>query len=330
MADQDTQSPPGKSSRFPWVVTALLGGFSAGMLGSPWLEANVRGLLPSSLHSSVGNTEADRAALKARVTALEEHPTTGVPVDISARLATLEASRQVGAAGAAAVASDLEPLSQRVDRIDTRLTSAEQAAHAATTAAALIPGLQAQVQTTTTVAAEQTKHTRMLASLGPLRRLIEGGQPLGIYYGIISDALGASTTDVAILRQVQAGGPTLAGLQQQYAALLPQLATASTDPTSWIDHTLAGLTNLVQVKRTADASQLATASALAIAASQRVRGGDVAGALVVLRRLPAVSQSRVAAWQASANIYVASRTAITRIENNIFELTAGLVPPRNP
>ncbi len=328
MTEPDTHATPNKSNRFPWIVAALFAGFGAGMLGSPWFEATVRGLLPAALGGANSEKQTDLAVLKTRIASLEERPTTGIPADISARLATLEAARQVGAAGAAAIASDLEPLSQRVDRIDTRLTSAEQAAHAATTAAALIPGLQAQVQTSTTVAAEQTKHTRMLASLGPLRRLIENGQPLGIYYGIISEALGASTSDVTILRQVQAGGPTLAALQQQYAALLPQLAPASPDQVSWIDHTLAGLTNLVQVKRSADASQQITTSSLATAAMQRLRSGDVASALVLVRRLPQASQNRVAAWQASASTYVASRVAMARIENNIFELTAGLVPSR--
>ncbi len=330
MADQDPASAPAKGGRFPWVMAALFAGLSAGLLGSPWLESAVRGVLPASLQSPMHDSAAELAALKVRVAAIEEHPTTAMPADISARLATLEAARQVGAASAAAVASDLEPLNQRVDRIDTRLTGAELAAHTATTAAALIPGLQAQVQTNTNMTNDQITHMRLLASLGPLRRLLENGQPLGVYYGVVSDALGGNLSEVAALRQVQSGGPTLGWLQQQLATMsvhgVP--APGPTSAASWFDTTLANLANLVQVKHPQLPAQQTASGNLVAMALQRTRSGDVAGAITLIRTLPATAQGRAAPWLAAADKYVAARSALTAIENQVFERTAhqGTVP----
>lgn len=331
MPDQDLT--PSKTSRFPWAAAALFAGLSAGLLGSPWFETAVRGLLPASLQSPMPTSDAKLAALKARMTAFEDRPAAALPTDISARLAALEASRQVGAAGAAAVASDLGPLSARVDAIDTRLTGAEQAAHAATTAAALIPGLQAQVQTNTNTMTDQTRQMRLLASLAPLRRQLDSGQPLGVYYDVVSSALGGSNADVAALRAVQSGGPTLGMLQHQLVALTPQLtednataaSSAHSNVPSWLSGPLSGLSSLVQVKRTGAPAQQPALNGLLTLAVQRAHSGDVASAATIMRKLPASAQNRASLWLIAADKYVAAHAAMARIDSKALEAAAATV-----
>lgn len=314
MADIDYNRST-KSSRpgqLPWVIAGLLSAFLAGMIGSPWLESRVRAALPVSLrpkeHADLDTTLMARAAaLESRLQALEARPLGNDAADLTAKVAALEAHQQSDTSGAAKVANDLGPLGQRVDTLELRLTTAEQAAHAATSAAAQIPSLQNQVLAMSTAVTQLALHQRALASLPLLRRALENGQPIESYLALIAPMLTPNNPDLVQLRQLTPV-PTLATLQNDLSRLGRTTGGAlSTSASAWLENAMSTVRNLVQVKRGDAVNQPSEGNNPVQDAQGRLRLGDVDGAVILIKQSTPSDQQRL--WlQAAARFQLARKT----------------------
>ncbi len=327
MTDPVAPLPAAKPSRFGWGLSALLLAFSGGLIANPWFETQVRSRLPDALQGPRTGTVADAglaaklAALENRVTAVEARPGAALPGDVAGRIAALEARTTVGTPGAAATATDIGPLDQRLATVEGRIATAESAAQGAVQAAQTVQ--TAIVGLDSRVAAAQTKSDRdsvtlraMAASLA-LRPTIEQGRPLGALDDTVALLVGANAPDMITLRRIERGGPTLISLRQSFQALRPGLVTTTEDASgTLLDKAMTQLRALVVVKRTGDVGNPTnrTPDMMLPLIDERLARGDIAGAVAAVRLLPSAARDRAAAWTAQAEAYIATRAALGRIE----------------
>jgi hypothetical protein len=328
MANYET-SQPAKRTGWLWVIILALLAFAGGLIGSNWFEAQVRSRLPWAQQLpgglTVSNPELTRITtleeqvqtLTARVAALEQRP--GDPA-LAARVAALEAGR-VATPTLQGPAPDVigpapsvvEPeLTGRVSALETKVGALELSKDAAqgqlqALDQRMIGLTQAATQQSGAAAEAVQAAKRAVAVLG-VRRALEQGQPLTLPLAALVPTLPEGSTDVAVLRRVERGAPTLAGLRSQFTRLRTSLEPqAAPESQSFMD-TVKGLMTVKRTEETAPAQNpLAQAQA-------RLNAGDVAGAAALLRRLPPERQRVAQAWLGQADLYVATQAAIARLE----------------
>jgi hypothetical protein len=335
--DSYAPQPARKGGGFGWTLALLLASFAAGMIGSPWFESQVRSRLPAwaqtpAAHSSVPASDgAKLAALEARVLAAEQKPgSAGLPADVAARIAALEATRTIEGAGAATIATDLGPLGSRVTATEERLKVLEPAVQTATTAAAQIGASEARITALQSALAEQSARLRAFASLTPLRRALAAGAPAGAYVDALAAAVPAGSGDIALLRTAAARPVTLVSLQRGYgqrqaiaATTAGQASTQSSD--SWLATAMAQARALVGQGTAKSAAAGSDAVARGAAALQR---GEVEAAMQQLRSAPPAQAQRFNDWLMDAERFVAARAALVRLETQLaLSASASVTPP---
>jgi hypothetical protein len=333
MTDDTYATPKRKGGGFAWSLVLLLTGFAGGMLGSPWFESQVRGRLPAALQAEVPTAALDGAklaALEARLVAAEQKPgSASLPADVAARLAALEANRMVEGAGAAALATDLDPLASRMSAIEERLKLLEPAVQTATTAAAQIGASEARISALQTAAAEHSARLRAFASLGPLRRALAAGTSATAYVEALAAAAPAESGDVALLRAAAARPITYAMLQRGFDQRQAIVATAAGQAEtktgdSWLSTAMAQARALVG-QGTPQSLQASDAIALGHAALKR---GDVEATMLLVRRASAAEQQRFNDWLVDAKRFTESSKALSRLETSLaLSPTASITPP---
>ncbi len=331
------QTPRKRGGGFAWTLVLLLGSFAAGMIGSPWFESQVRSRLPAWAQTSAAqpavtsaSDSAAFAALEARIAAAEQKPdSAGLPAAVAARIAALEANRTVEGAGAAALATDLGPLGNRMTAAEERLKVLEPAVQTATTAAAQIGASEARITALQSAVADQSARLRAFASLAPLRRALANGAPAGAYVDALAAAVPAGSGDIALLRAAVTQPKTLASLQQGYAQRQAIVATtagkANTQVSdSWLETAMAQARALVGQSSSKNAAASSDSIVRGAAALQR---GDVDAAMRLVRSSSGAEQQRFNDWLVEAQRYVGARAALTRIESELALSAAAPVTP---
>ena len=324
----DLNQPKRRSGLQGWLLVALLA-FLGGMLGSPWLEARVRGALPQwaqpAAPAKAATDNASAKALEARIAAMETRPGNALPADIAARLAALEAGRTADGAGAATLASDLGPMSDRLGQLEVRISALESAVRSATQAATQVQGFQGQLMTLQSGSTEQALRLRALASLVPLRRSLDAGVEGGEFVDAVAQALPAGSGDVVALRALAGRPVTLAGLQRSFAKLDQQrneLVSSAPQSQSWLDTAIGQARSLISAKARRSAEY---AAAPLDAARAALSVGNVAAASRQLATL--ADHQRYAQWLEEAARFEAGRAALARVETALArQPPAALVP----
>ncbi len=337
MSDDTYTSPTPKSGgRFAWSLVLLLGAFGAGLIGSPWFETQVRSRLPAALGGGAPQLatdtnfdEAKFAALEARLLATEQKSGgAALPPEADARIAALEAGRTVEGAGAAAIATDLGPLGNRMTAAEERLKVLEPAVQTATTAAAQIGATEARISTLQTALAEQSARLRAFASLAPLRRAMIAGTPAMAYVDALAAAVPAGSGDIALLRAAAAQPVTLATLQKAFAqrrALVETTAgqAATTADDSWLRTAMAQAKTLINQS---SSGPPAASDALKRAQAALMRN-DVDAAIVAVRSATGANRDRFNDWLADAERTTAARAALNRLEAKLALSPSAPVTP---
>jgi hypothetical protein len=335
MSDETYSSNSGKrGGGFAWGLVLVLSAFGAGMIGSPWFEAQVRSRLPAALGGSssavVANLDtAKLAALEVRLAAAEQKPaSTALPADVDARIAALEAGRTVEGAGAAALATDLGPLGSRVTATEERLKVLEPAVQTATTAAAQIGAADARISALQTALADQSARLQAFASLAPLRRAMAAGTPAGAYVDALAAAAPAGSGDITLMRSFAARPITLAGLQRAYAQRRALVATtagqaATKADDSWLNTAMAQAKTLMN-----QANRAAPAVSDAVQRGEvALRAGDVDTAIAAVRAATGPNRDRFNDWLVDAERYTAAKAALNRLETKLALSAAAPVTP---
>ncbi len=331
-----TSGTPRKSAGgFAWSLVLLLGAFGAGLIGAPWFETQVRSRLPAALGggaqvaTSSNFDEAKLAALEARLLAAEQKPGgTALPADVDARIAALEAGRTVEGAGAAAIATDLGPLGNRMTAAEDRLKMLEPAVQTATTAAAQIGASEARISALQTALAEQSARLRAFASVAPLRRAMAAGTPAAAYVDALAAAVPAGSGDIALLRAAAARPLTLASLQKAYAqrrALIETTAgqAATKADASWLSTAMTQAKTLINQ---GNSGQPAASDAI-VRGEAALKRGDVEAALLAVRSATGANRDRFNDWLVDAERYTAARAALNRLEIKLaLSATAPVTP----
>jgi hypothetical protein len=235
----------------------------------------------------------------------------------------------VEGAGAAALATDLGPLGNRVTATEERLKVLEPAVQTATIAAAQIGAADARISALQTALAEQSARLRAFASLTPLRRALATGTPATAYADALAAAAPAGSGDIALLRAVAARPITLTGLQRAYAQRRALVATtagqaATKAEDSWL------VTAMTQAKTLINQSNRSapTASDGVQRGEAALRAGDVDGAIIAVRSATGANRDRFNDWLVDAERYTAARAALNRLETKLaLSAPAPVTPP---
>lgn len=348
MIDDDISDARRPRAVLPWVLAAGLLMFAIGMIASPWFEANIRSQLPGALHKpDVGAVAArlDRQAsalaeLETRVVMLESRPVAELQNGRETPLA-LNDPAAAGAGFAGLAAGDSARLLARVDVLDrgqglvnTRLDNLS----------AEIARLSARVETSSSSATESiaaaaasAAKARGVLLVATARRAAEQGQSLAVLEPALRRQFARDNADaVETLLTASQSAPTLAAVKTRFDALRPSLAV-SVRPAgdSWWTRFKADLADIVSVQR-AGSSAAGDANAARLAEmAARIDRGDVAGALLMLRRLPAAAQRTAIAWRRDAEAYAATYGALAQLEAAVLLEDADLPlsaagTPRDP
>lgn len=283
------------SRRWPWFISAVLFAFLLGLLGSRWLEEQVRSHIPGAI-------PAVESADAARIDGME------------ARVGQLEAgAARAEAAPDAALRSRLEALENRTDSAN---------------AAELVARTESLDQEIRRVAEDLAASKTRLADmflLSVVRRMLESGRPLGEVGGMLSrrykseDAAG-----VEALLAWSAAPQTIDTLAARLKAM-DAAPAASKGRGSWWQRFRAGLSGLVTVSGESPGPNAASALA---AAQQAMADKDVGLAISTLRSAPA--DAGRAQWIRDATLQTHAQDALNRLENRALEAASAPLVATEP
>lgn len=299
MADYRIPHDPAPTRRriWPWLVSGGLAVFLIGLIGSPWFEARVRSQLPAALQASdAPRTEAELAALSARVARLESQASAQLPgprgagaaaQPAEARIAALEAALAARNSGAEALGSSVAALDQQVDQIEAAVSAGDS-------------------------------QLRALFLLAVARRMLEAGRPLTpiapqLEAGFRAGDPAAVDALLAWSREPQ----TPATLKARLPELSQAAARAAAAPeTGWWEQLKAKLSGLVTVRGETGAAAPDLAQAVG-AAREAVAEGDLQRAVTALEsgpRVPAVLQ-----WTHDARLWLDAEAALSRLDGEALD-----------
>ena len=241
----------------------------------------------------------DRVAeMEERFTVLREAPASGTGAALAAlddRVASLEAAP--GADGAlAAIAAEADRLAALAADLDRRIATLEaRPAPAGAAAAALLAVAQLR--------AALAGSGPYDAALAALRAVADG------------DAEVAAALDT-LAAGAAAGMPTLAMLQDRFAALAGLIVRAGHGPSgeSWVDLTLARLAELVTVRRVGGTVPGDSPEAVVARAEARLAAGELAAAVAEVGALAGAPGEAAAGWLAEARARLAAERALAALE----------------
>lgn len=295
MADYRIPHDPAPTRRriWPWLISGGLAVFLIGLIGSPWFEARVRSQLPAALQAGdAQRTEAELAALSARVARLESQPSGqsaagSAAQPAEARIAALEAALAARNSGTEALGSSLTALDQQVNQLEAAVSAGDS-------------------------------QLRALFLLAVTRRMLEAGRPLTpiapqLEAGFRAGDPAAVDALLAWSREPQ----TPATLKARLPELSQAAARATAAPeTGWWERLKAKLSGLVTVRSETGTAAPDLAQAVR-AAHQAVADGDLQRAVAALEsgpRVPAVLQ-----WTHDARLWLDAEAALSRLDGEALD-----------
>lgn len=325
MIDDETGTVRKPRALLPWMLAVGILAFAIGMLLSPWFEENVRSRLPGAFNQpDVGAIAArqDREAqsldaLEVRVTALEARPASaavtpgGGPPALNDQLAAGTALG-AGAARPAQLEARIDALDRGAQAAGTRIENlAAELASLNVRMAAVGDNAAASIES----AATSADKARGVLLVTAARRAAEQGQSLAVLEPALRRQFGAENADaVDKLLTASRAAPTLDGLRQRFSRLRPALLSNAPPSAGagWWARFQSGIADIVQIRQSDSTASVNSARLAEMSA--RLQRGDVSGALLVLRRLPAPMQRGARDWRLDAEAYATTYGALQQLE----------------
>lgn len=312
--------------------------------GSPYWAPQLDALLPWSSAAQNESLAQQLDALGHRLDGLDQHQG-----EVERRIAALEQQLHGGAeiaqqqqqAALKQIGDRLSALEQKEAQpapADTEQLKAldQQLQQLAATQAATTDRLGRIEARDTMPAAERTDQALLLA-LGQLRQAVESGRPYGeALAAVTSLAQGRPELRQALqplAAQAAEGMPRLAALSRQFQQeVAPAVMRASAAPAAdagWGKRILAKLRTLVVIRHVgADGVASGDPVEAALARTKAaLAGGDLAGAVAAVERLPPGPAAAAQPWLASAQQRLAAEQSLDQLTASLTQaLTAGAAP----
>ncbi len=293
-------APQPRRNIWPWLIAGLLASFSIGILGSPWIEAEVRSKLPEAVQppKPVAQT-AEMQALEVRMARIESQPATKAgDLATAERIAALEAATAARQEADAQLSTQLQALASDLDRLSDQATAGDE-------------------------------RIRDLFLLMVMRRMVEAGRPLTAIEETVSarfrardgaavDALGAWSREPQTRRTLAARLPDLgkAGAQADAQAA-----------GNWWERLKAGFSGLITVRRPAG-EQAPGSLEVVRAAFAALRDGDLELAISEMASGPQSPATRQ--WLRDARLLLDAEAALNRLDSLALAAAIPAVQPTPP
>lgn len=300
----ETEAGRGRFSLLPWALAGGILLFAGGMIANPWFETNVRERLPFAVADT---SQADAVAqLEARLMALETGPVS--ELDDEGNTAKAPAEERL-ARTEAKVETSTDLLAREADRID-RLTADVAAMRA------LVEADRSRGEAAIAAVTAATDRSEAMLAVMLARRALEDGRALGAVEAPLRRAFEARyPAEVRAVVRLGEAPVSLALLRRDLAALGPLAGEQPGSGQSWWGVFTERVQRLV---RAADSE---AGPAPRSAADMALARGDVAEAVIALRRLPSPRPAAVDRWLATADRLAAGEAALRQLE------TMALIPP---
>lgn len=281
--------PAGQPRRdiWPWLMAGILASFLIGLLGSPWLEAEVRRHLPQS---SAEESQTERVeALEVRLKNLESLPPppvgSALPQDaaVSARIAALETATAAHESARGNLSAELQALTDNIARVSDQATTGDET-------------------------------VRDMFLLAVMRRMVETGRPLtplDPYVAARFRARDGAAVDALLAwsREPQT--------RRTLAARLPELGRTGAQADSqaagsfW-ERVKAGLAGLITVRQP-DVAETPGRADVVREASAALRNGELELAISEMAAGPQDSATRE--WVRDGQLLLAAEVALDRLDS---------------
>ena len=190
-----------------------------------------------------------------------------------------------------------------------------------------IAAVESQLKTIEAGAREQVG---TIVALGQLRNMAVSGRAYDSALSVARKMAGSNVAVAGILRDLapaaKTGAPTLPVLRGEFDALSSDLiaAAANTQGDGWVDQVWNKVKSTVVVRRTGRDVKGDSPPALVAQAEVTLADGDLAAALALVRKLPALAQKAAAGWLARADRRAAIDAALARLDTLIPSLSGEL------
>ncbi len=297
----------------PWLLAAAGVSFSIGVLGSPWLERQVRGHLPPALRAP------EQALSGPDIKALEQKL-----AQLESRVQDAPAMALETAVAAGSAADALTTLESRIAQLESRTgTLAGQLAEQGAGHDDRWQSLSRDIARLEAEAGAEDRDLRAFFLLSLARRAVEAGRPLGplepllsARFAPVADTALADLTNWSSLPQTHGSLATrLAQMAEPPAAEEPGRVTGEAAGAGWWENFLGRLRTLVKVRPSGDEA-LATGAgdprALAEAQAE-LEKGDLVRAINAIERAPRNEARDL--WIVDARRLAAAEAALDRLES---------------
>lgn len=285
----DSLRPAGaRRNIWPWVLLGVLASFTLGLLGSPWLETNVRSHLPQpAIPGAATRAEPNLDALERR-------------------LRRLEAAQSAGAAPAGTEPGANPDLAARLEALEARIATQREAE------AGFLVSLQqlaADLQQARQAIDAGDAQVRDLFLLSLVRRMVVAGRPLDPVLPLLLDRF--RTRDAAAIETLAAWSHE-PQTRETLGSRLPGLEAAGAGASGgWWQRLKAGVGGLVRVHDPSAPDRLSAADGLA-AAETALRRNDLGLAIRHVEELPSSSVTRQ--WMHDARLLADAEMALERLD----------------
>ncbi len=171
----------------------------------------------------------------------------------------------------------------------------------------------------------------IVVALSQLRAAAASGRPYGAALAVAQQLAGgpeAASVLEALEPAAAAGAPVLPVLRGEFDALSARLITAAgpAQGEGWIERAWNKLKSTVVVRRTGRNVAGDSVTALVAQTEVRLADGDLAGAIALVRRMPAAARSSAADWLARAERRAGVDAALARLDALMPVLSGGAAP----
>lgn len=317
MNETDSLDPqmhaPAKPRRF-WrrlgQIGLILGGVALGVVISPMVQQVLEDGAPAMMSEvNLGPT--------GRLRALEQEQ-----AKLARRLDMAAAGGHAGLQGEriARLEGRVEGLAEQQMRVQAKI---DGVALDSTRVAERMDDVVRQSSATSASAANDARRVQLVLLVTAVRRLLEQGRTIGAYEPLLRENFGPThSAEVEAIIALGRAPVTLGQLRQGLAKVQQVGLVAEED---WWGQLKAQMSSLIEIRR-GDEYGMGGADARLAIAQRRLAGGDVAGALAQMERLPPVAVRRARQWMNDARRHATGLQAVDSLESATLLPQAALAP----
>lgn len=270
----------------------------------------------------------DVTKLQAAVAALQKAVADGTKTTTGG-----DATGAAGATGAQTkaaldkLAADLAALNSKIGALDKQSSQTAQTAKDITTLNTKMAAMETRLKSAE--ASSGGGKASLIVALSQLRAAAASGQPFGASLKVAGGLAGADSQATPVLKSLESaaakGAPTVPVLRSRFNALSSDLVAAAmrSQGDGWAGRAWNKLKSTVIVRRTGRDVKGAGPAALAAQAEVKLDDGDLAGAVALVRKMPAAAQTAAADWLADAERRVSIDAALKKLDALMPALSAG-------